>query len=140
MVDSSIVREWFDKADEDFEFARMNLEEKKTFFAQICFHFQQAAEKYLKAYIIAHTLEFRKIHELPMLLKTCMVNDASLNKLKDDCEYLTVYYVETRYPVHWPTNFSDRETQKAFRSASRIRSLSKEKLEPILANSTGADN
>ena len=26
MVDNAIVREWLDKADEDFEFARINLE------------------------------------------------------------------------------------------------------------------
>ena len=39
MVDINIVHEWIDKADEDFEFARVNLEENKPFFAQICFHF-----------------------------------------------------------------------------------------------------
>ena len=49
MVDQGIVKEWVSKADEDFYFARVNLEEKKRFFAQICFHFHQAAEKYLKA-------------------------------------------------------------------------------------------
>ena len=49
----------------DFEFARVNFEEGKPFFAQICFHFQQAAEKYLKSYTIAHELEFLKIHDLP---------------------------------------------------------------------------
>jgi HEPN domain-containing protein len=53
MVDIEIVQEWLAKADEDFEFARINFEEGKSFFAQICFHFQQAAEKYLKSYIIA---------------------------------------------------------------------------------------
>ncbi len=136
MVDNAIVREWLDKADEDFEFARINLEEKKPFFPQICFHFQQSAEKYLKAYIIAHELDFRKIHELPMLLKTCMSKDATLDQLKEDCQYLTVYYVETRYPVHWPTNFSYDQTRKALQSASRVRSLIKEKLDPMLAIST----
>ena len=47
MVDPDIIEEWISKADEDFEFARINLEEEKPFHAQICFHFQQAAEKYL---------------------------------------------------------------------------------------------
>ena len=56
MVDIEIVQEWLAKADEDFEFARTNFEEGKPFFARICFHFQQAAEKYLKSYIIAHEL------------------------------------------------------------------------------------
>jgi ribosome-associated protein YbcJ (S4-like RNA binding protein) len=52
MADPSIVREWLDKADEDFRFAEANLREGSEFYAQICFHFQQAAEKYLKAFII----------------------------------------------------------------------------------------
>ena len=74
MVDRSIVEEWLEKAEEDFEFARITLEEKRSFYAQICFHFQQAAEKYLKAYIVAHELEFRKVHELTLLRKICMGN------------------------------------------------------------------
>jgi HEPN domain-containing protein len=39
MVDPAIIREWISKADEDFEFARVNFEEGKPFYAQICFHF-----------------------------------------------------------------------------------------------------
>ncbi len=50
MVNNEIIKEWISKADEDFEFALSNLKEGKTFFSQICFHFQQAAEKYLKSY------------------------------------------------------------------------------------------
>lgn len=111
MVDKEIINEWLSKAEEDFEFALINLREGKPFFAQICYHFQQAAEKYLKAYIIAHGLEFRKIHELPLLLKICQGKDSSIDQLKEDCEYLTTFYVETRYPVHWPTRFSREEAQ-----------------------------
>ena len=39
MVDPDIIIEWITKADEDFEFARINFEEEKPFFSQICFHF-----------------------------------------------------------------------------------------------------
>jgi HEPN domain-containing protein len=49
MVDSKVITEWVEKANEDLEFARINLNENRPFFAQICFHFQQSAEKYLKA-------------------------------------------------------------------------------------------
>lgn len=132
MVDAKIVEEWISKADEDFEFASLNLNEGKTFFAQICFHFQQASEKYLKAYIIAHELEFRKIHDLPVLFKICISKDPSLELLREECEYLAPFYVDTRYPVHWPTNFSSQEAQKALQSASRIRTLLKEKLQNLL--------
>jgi HEPN domain-containing protein len=49
MVDRAIIKEWIAKGDDDFNFARINFEEGKPFHAQVCFHFQQAAEKYLKA-------------------------------------------------------------------------------------------
>ena len=128
MADVEIIREWLAKANEDFEFARYNLEEGRPFYSQICFHFQQAAEKYLKAYIIARELDFRKIHELPLLLKICLSDDPSLEDLKEDCEYLSPFYIESRYPVHWPTNLSHEETEKALQAASRIRRRIKEKL------------
>lgn len=43
MVDHEIINEWLTMAENDFEFARINLDENKPFFAQICFHFHQAA-------------------------------------------------------------------------------------------------
>ena len=128
MVDIEIVQEWLAKADEDFEFARVNFVEGKSFFPQICFHFQQATEKYLKAYIIANELEFLKIHDLPLLLKMCLSRDPSFEQLREDCEYLTTFYVDTRYPVHWPTQFSQQETQKTFKASERIPSFIKNKL------------
>lgn len=51
MADPSIVKEWLDKADEDLCFAEADLAEGSEFYSPICFHFQQAAEKYLKAYL-----------------------------------------------------------------------------------------
>jgi HEPN domain-containing protein len=132
MVDVEIIREWLAKADEDFEFARINLEEAKPFLAQISFHFQQAAEKYLKSYIIAHELEFLKIHDLPLLLKICISKDSSFEQLRDDCEFLTTFYIDTRYPVHWPTQFSPNETNKAFQATARIRDLIRNKLRSLI--------
>lgn len=128
MVDDEIVKEWIEKADEDFEFALVNFREEKRFFAQICFHFQQATEKYLKAYIISRDLEFRKIHELPMLLKICLSKDPSFDELEEECEFLNTFYVETRYPVHWPTHFSREETEKAFQAVKAIQSFVKKKI------------
>jgi len=54
MADIEIISEWLKKADEDFQFALINLKEQRPFYAQICFHFHQVAEKYLKAYIVAN--------------------------------------------------------------------------------------
>ena len=56
MADPIIVREWILKADDDLNFANINLEEDSPFYAILCFHFHQSAEKYLKSYIIAYNL------------------------------------------------------------------------------------
>jgi HEPN domain-containing protein len=132
MVDVEIVREWLQKAEEDFEFALVNLQERKPFYAQICFHFHQAAEKYLKAYIIAHELEFPRIHDLSMLSKICLSKDPTFKHLREACEYLNAFYVETRYPVHWPTNFSYEEAKKSLQYAERIRSFLKARLSKLI--------
>jgi HEPN domain-containing protein len=43
---------------------------KQVHYAWVCYHFHQAAENTLKP-IVANDLEFQKIHDLPVLLKTC---------------------------------------------------------------------
>lgn len=87
MVDPKIIDEWLAKADEDFEFAVSVIEDSK-FYAQICFHFHQAAEKYLKTLVIAWDFELKKIHDLPVLLKPCIKKDNNLSALLDDCIFL----------------------------------------------------
>ncbi len=47
MADPRLVNEWLEKAEEDFEFANSIIDDS-SFYAQICFHFHQAGEKYLK--------------------------------------------------------------------------------------------
>ena len=50
MPSEKIIEEWLEKADEDFGFASLNLNDPESpYYAQICFHFQQAAEKYLNS-------------------------------------------------------------------------------------------
>ena len=128
MVDVDVIKDWIKKGDEDFEFAAQNLKGGKPFYAQICFHFHEAAEKYLKAFIVAHELEFRRIHDLPVLLGICSAKDATLEELRDACEYLNAFYVETRYPVHWPTKFSRKETRKSLKAADQIRAVIRKKI------------
>ena len=120
MADPQIVREWLRKAEEDFDFAESVLEDS-PFHAQICFHFHQAAEKYLKAFIVALDLEFQKIHDLPVLLKTCMVKAPDLKRLMDGCKVLNRYYIDARYPVHWPSKYDKDEVLKAESAAESIR-------------------
>lgn len=120
MADAAIIREWLNKAEEDLRFAEVNLLEGNEFFAQICFHFQQAAEKYLKAYIIGNGLDFGRVHDLVHLLRTCMAHDPTFDDLKEECILLNTAYIETRYPVHWPTNYTKETAEQAHAAAVRI--------------------
>lgn len=129
MADKKLVQEWIDKADEDLGFASSCLEDKEAeFFSPICFHFQQAAEKYLKAYIVAFDLEFQKIHDLVQLLSLCSQHNSSLEVLKEGCQFLTDFYVETRYPVHWPTHFTRQDAERAQQAAEGVAKVLKENL------------
>ena len=120
MAKPEIIEEWLKRANEDFEFAFSNLKDRSQFHSHICFHFHQAAEKYLKAFIIAHDLELEKIHDLLKLLKTCQAKDPTLSCLRKSCEFLNPFYIETRYPTHWPICYSKEEAQKAKDAAQKI--------------------
>lgn len=132
MVDRELVKAWVNKADEDFSFASSLIHEY-TYYSQICFHFHQAAEKFLKSFIIAHDLEFQKIHDLPILLKICMQKNPDLQKIMNDCKFLNRYYIDTRYPVHWPTKYDKEETLKAKTATENICNAIKAALEPFLS-------
>jgi len=120
MQNEEIVREWIKKAEEDFGFASSSLE-LENYFAQVCFHFQQAADKYLKSFIIASKLEFRPVHNLLELLETCKEKEPRIEDIDEEYRYLNPFYIDTRYPVHWPAHYDKDTTIKAGDSAEKIR-------------------
>jgi HEPN domain-containing protein len=62
----------------------------------VCFHAQQAAEKYLKAFLVSHGIEAEKTHDLERLLETCLERDPGLTVLHSDCQQLTDYAMDSR--------------------------------------------
>lgn len=58
----------------------------------------------------------------PCSSRICTAHDPAADRLREACEYLSAFYVETRYPVHWPTHFSGEEAQRALQSAELIKS------------------
>ena len=115
-----IAREWIDKAEEDYGFACAGME-CTEYFAQICFHFQQAAEKCLKAFIIAKALNFRPVHNLLELLKTCGQAAPDIDELEEACRFLNAFYIDTRYPVRWPAAYDKSAAVRAKEMAGAIR-------------------
>jgi len=62
------VKKWFEIADKDFVSAQTLAE--KELFETALFHCQQAAEKYLKGFLINEGKQFPKVHDLVYLVKS----------------------------------------------------------------------
>jgi len=93
-----LVLQWVAKASQDFELARHLYLEEKRYLEAICFHAQQAAEKYLKAYLTWHEVEFPKTHALEKLLRLTGSIDPELARSLDEATALSAYAIEVRYP------------------------------------------
>ncbi len=93
-----VVRGWLAKASNDLESARCLLDRQAPILDTACFHCQQAAEKALKALLILHEREPPRTHSIGVLLDVGVDCDRRLAGLRADCEWLTAYAVETRYP------------------------------------------
>lgn len=128
MADIKIVKEWITFADEDFEFASIILDDKDKFYSKICFHLQQAGEKYIKAYIVGFDLGLKKIHNLRTLMEICAKKDNSFEELREDCIFLNAFYIDTRYPAFYPVGATKDDAEKARQAAKRIGNFVKEKL------------
>lgn len=94
----SSVKKWIMKAEADLKTAmhEIDLGAGEAVCESICFHSQQAAEKYLKAFLVEKAEEFGNTHNLEYLLELCKKCDSEFS----GCELgnLTDYAVEIRYP------------------------------------------
>lgn len=67
------IKSWILKADNDLKVAahELKLDLADIVTEAVCFHCQQAAEKYLKAYLITHGIDFDRTHNIEYLVKLC---------------------------------------------------------------------
>jgi HEPN domain-containing protein len=101
-IRQAMVREWLKKADEDLAVAEYLVSSDRPYFGAVGFHAQQATEKYLKAFLVCHQVEFPKTHDLDELLDlAAKVADPLVDSLRE-VSVLSVYGVETRYPTDLP--------------------------------------
>ncbi|MDR0494602.1 MAG: Cof-type HAD-IIB family hydrolase [Treponema sp.] len=99
MVDAEYIEPWIQKAENDISSAQylaQNMYPAPT--EIICFHCQQAAEKYLKAFLVYNDQEPPKTHDLIELAKLCNNFNENFPLLFSKCEYLLPFAARTRYP------------------------------------------
>ena len=89
------TRRWVQRAQGDLRAAEICATELP---ATALFHCQQAAEKYLKAYLTWNQTAFRKTHELRELAAACARIDPALQSALDPAVALSKYAWQFRYP------------------------------------------
>ena len=129
-VKKEIVRQWLAKAEQDIEAAQALLSEKRLLLFPSCFHSQQAAEKYIKAYLTWHQTEFPKTHVLGELLDLMGEVDDALAKSLSSITSLNPYGVEVRYPGDLPEPTS-AHAEEALRLAQATRDAILRSLPPL---------
>jgi len=104
---SDLVKNWLEKARRDLTTAKNGLAYSEILTDIICFHAQQAGEKYLKAYLIWQAVDFPKTHSLEDLVLLASKKDSSFLSLMDQASLLTPYAVEIRYGESEPPLLED---------------------------------
>ena len=114
------TREWVQKAESDLKAAGLLLKAGDDYLFQAAFHAQQAAEKYLKAFLVWHQIEFPKTHDIgkPITLATDVV--PGLAEILENATILTPFGVDFRYPGDYP-GLTSTDAEAALGLATLVR-------------------
>ncbi len=121
-----LVKAWVKKAEGDINAAEACLKHTPACYDAVCFHAQQSAEKYLKAYLIFKGEETPRTHDLGFLVSLAAKIDTDFFQIIDLAEALTDYAVEVRYPLFEEPD--EEEAQEALTMAKKIREFVRKKL------------
>lgn len=103
-----IVKQWIEKADHDLGTGQVTYLYIPQYCDTIAFHCQQAAEKYLKGFLLFLDIPFKRQHSLNYLLGLLSQKIEISNELYDNASVLEDFAVEIRYP-DTSVNLSDDE-------------------------------
>jgi HEPN domain-containing protein len=94
-----VTREWVAKAEDDFR-AALDLarRRKQPLWDSVCFHCQQAAEKYLKARMHEGGITVPRTHDLEALLNSLLPIESLWNCFRPALQDLSDFAVDFRYP------------------------------------------
>ena len=81
---------------------------------------QQALEKFLKAFLLDHGWELKKIHPLFTLLDDAVKYNPKLEVFRDLCEIISGYYIADRYPYLVVSELTTEDIEKDLAEAERL--------------------
>lgn len=113
------AQEWFAKAENDVKAAEIILSDVDPPTDTVCYHCQQAVEKYLKGILTLHQIDFIKTHDLDYLFKLAnKITD--LTNYIEDIRSLNKYAIEARYPADEPILYPIEEAADALEKTKDI--------------------
>jgi HEPN domain-containing protein len=116
-----LLDEWQAFAKENLLYAKAGIKEDFAPYHTVCFLCQGSGEKYLKAYLISHGWELKKIHDLKELIGYALNYDRSFDELFPVAEVLNRYIAEGRYPGDLPfESIGENEAKEAIEAAEKI--------------------
>ncbi len=93
------TREWIKKAESDYQLAVSLMRRRKVPVRNhVCFHFQQAEEKYVKARLEEANVRFPKTHDIEQLLQITAPIEPLWMALTPAGKRLSDFAVRIRYP------------------------------------------
>lgn len=118
MNNRDVAQEWFKVAEMDLASAEYLRNMLPVPVEIICYHSQQAAEKFLKGYLAFQGEPVRKTHDLLLLNKCCAAFDISFKNIENQCLQLTDFGVNVRYPFSLEVNEND--AMEALKHAGQV--------------------
>jgi len=119
-VKRELLQNWLAKAEKDLAVAEHLLLENATYLDAVGFHAQQAAEKFLKAFLVQHQIEFPKTHDLDELLDIVATVESALAESLRDVIVLTQYGVDVRYLGDF-SEITPEDARRAVKLAGKVR-------------------
>ncbi len=120
------VAEWVKKAEDNYASAlALQHQRKHPVPDVICNQCQQCAEKYLKAFLVRHTVSFPKTHDLTQLENLVAKFDPDVHLIHRYLAPLNPYGVDVRYPGLGATT---KEAREAVRATKEVRHFMRLKL------------
>jgi len=107
--DSRYPDDWLTIAEKDLRRVTLALSGGDPELAGFCL--QQAAEKFLKAFLLAKGWKLRRTHDLEALLDYALAYDPSLERFRPACQRITKYYTVDRYPIITDACISEKDIQ-----------------------------
>lgn len=130
---SAEARRWLAQGEHELSAARYTA--GGGFHAMACFQSQQAAEKFLKAFLISRGRRRILEHSITELVQRCAELEPDFAALREPARELDRFYIPTRYPDALPGGapfevFAADDSARGLEKAERIAAFVRTKIAP----------